>query len=184
MPGADHADEALVEELLPEHRAGLEVGEHADADVDLALGELALDVVAAERTHQEVGAGGLGAEAGQQRRDHHQRAEIDAGDREGTAGRAGLEGLWLGEGAVDLAERAADGSDQLLGAGRREHASRRAHQQRVAEELAEAAQGMAHRRLGEADPRRGAGDAALDDERLEDDQRLRSVAERRGGDIA
>jgi len=73
----------------------------------------------------------------------------------------GCERLRFGEGAREADQTAAQGNGQGFGAGREHHAATAANQERVAEELAEATEGVAHRRLSDAGALGGLCDASL-----------------------
>ena len=64
------------------------------------------------------------------------------------------------------------GSASGEGAGRGAHALRGAGQELVAEQRAQAGEVVAHRRLAEPDAGRGAGDAALGQQRVEGDEQV------------
>jgi hypothetical protein len=71
-----------------------------------------------------------------------------------------------------LSEAGAHGAAQLLGPGRRDHAAGGPLEERISEDCAQAGQGVAHRRLAEADPRGGATDATFIQQGFERDQQV------------
>ena len=73
---------------------------------------------------------------------------------------------------TDVLERSLERRRHRLGAGRRSHAARRADEQRIAEELAEARERVAHRGLRESDTRRRSRDVSLGQERAQRDEQV------------
>ena len=80
---------------------------------------------------------------------------------EHAIGGARIEGLFPRHQRLDLGKRNPHRVNERQGAGRRAHAVRGAREEFVAKQRAQARKVVAHRRLPNADPRRGAGDAAL-----------------------
>ena len=74
--------------------------------------------------------------------------------------------------AVDVRQCVAHQGRQFQGALRWRHTLRGAHQQRVAEQLAQAAQAVAHGRLGQIQLLRRLGHAALAQQRIQVDQKI------------
>ncbi len=78
-----------------------------------------------------------------------------------------IEGLAGDQAVFDLLQRMTDRSLQRQGSRRRLHGPADAHQQRVIEQLAQATQGIAHRRLAEGQALGGTRDVALTQQGVE-----------------
>jgi hypothetical protein len=83
-------------------------------------------------------------------------ADIGHGDREAARAGERIEGAALVQGQRDLGQRGAHGLGQACGKRRRLHALPGAHEQLVAEQLAQARQRVADGRLRQAEAARGA----------------------------
>lgn len=84
----------------------------------------------------------------------------------------GLEAVLAKDDRLELLECRTHRPDQRLGARRQCHALGRTGQDLVAEELAQATEGAAHRRLTDAEMTGGARDAALRQKRIERDEQV------------
>jgi len=80
------------------------------------------------------------------------------------------EALRGGKQQLEPAQRLLCQRGQLQGARSRHHAAGHAHEQLIAQRLAQAGQGVAEGRLAEVQPGRGAGDAALGHQRVKNHQ--------------
>jgi hypothetical protein len=92
--------------------------------------------------------------------------------RKGALGRAGIEGLAAGQERLHLGERGPHGLGERQRPGGGPHPLGPAGEQLVAEQGAQAGEIVAHRRLAEPDPGRGAGDAALREQGVEGDEEV------------
>jgi hypothetical protein len=128
--------------------------------------------VTRQRHDGQVHAGGIDPHARKQVRDDHHVEQVGRREPKGPAGRGRVEALRVGERAAQGHQRAAHGHDQALGAGREQHARLAAHEQRVAQEVAQAPERMAHRGLRDAHPLGRTGDAELARERVERDHQV------------
>jgi hypothetical protein len=170
VPPQQHG-EAVAQQHQPGHPRR-RLGQGADRELRAVLVQeverhLAVDVADGER---EAGRG-----AGQlrdQRRPEHQLGVIRHADREVVPRRRRVERPVQGRGRPHRVERRPDRPLELAGERRRLHAGGRALEQLVAEGGAQAAERVADRRLGEAEPGGGAGDVALGRERREDAQEV------------
>lgn len=79
--------------------------------------------------------------------------EISEADGQRALGRCRIKRARASEGGRDLLHRALNGASKLAGTRRRLHPVWRAYEEVVLEEVAEAVEGVAHRRLSDADPR-------------------------------
>ena len=156
-----------MKEALPERGEVVTRVEHAEREIDDAGLELGLDRVEAQRPHQEIDPRRDGRDPREQRRQDHQLSMIDRGDREAARRGCRVEGRAAAERAIDVVERRVDCRRELLGAGSGHHAAWGAHEDRIAEQGAEAVERVAHRRLREPDPLGRARDVALGEERVE-----------------
>ncbi len=96
-----------------------------------------------------------------QRRHADQLDVVGDGDGEALPAGRGIEEIAGIERVFDLLQRIADRRFQAQCARRRLHGAADAYQQRVVEQLAQAIEGIADRRLAERQPLCGAGDVAF-----------------------
>ena len=108
-----------------------------------------------------------GGKAADQRADEHKQAVVGAAHRECHMVAAGVEAVPVVQGVLDEAQRLLNGLAERFGTRGRHQRQALAHQQRVAKELAEAGEGVAHARLAQPDPVRGPGDTAFGEQRVE-----------------
>ena len=93
--------------------------------------------------------------------------EIGQADRQRALGRCRIERQRVGKSGRDFLHRTLDRTGELAGARRRLHAAGGANEEIILEEVAQAVEGVAHRRLGDADARRGKLHPPLGKQRVE-----------------
>ena len=165
--GADQADH-LVLEQAGHVQALRRLGPVADHHVHIALGQLHFVVrVAVERQDVHGAAGRLGLEMGHQARQEQRVQVVAGGDAEGARGGAGIEMARIAEQALgraqDVGGRLHHAQPRLGGL----HVGARAHQQRIARQVAQALERSGHRRLVHAQAQCGTRDAALGQHRVQ-----------------
>ena len=170
MAGADQADPVLgKQQLLIE--AAAQPGNEADRQVRLADLQSLLGIAVDPRDLQPH----PGRHLAQLRQDPRQQGDV-AGIAQAEAkqplGGGGLEGDLPGYQPAQGFEHLATGGDQGLGLGRGLHAARRAHEQRIAQLLAQLAQPEADGGLALTQLFGGPGHAAGAIEHLEQHQQL------------
>ena len=112
------------------------------------------------------------AKIGEKRRAKQRLDAVGQADAEHAIGGAGIEGSLPRHQRLDLRERDPHRVDERQGSRRWAHAVRRAGEKFVAKQRAQAREVVAHRRLPNADARRGPGDAALRKQSVEGDQQV------------
>ena len=119
----------------------------------------------------------LTAKARQEARQDQMLEELGAGHGELRARGGRYEALGGRKQQLEPAQRFFGQRGKLQRSRRRHHAAGYAHEQLVAERLAKARQGVAEGRLAEVQPGRGAGDAALGHQRVENHQQTLRLIE-------
>jgi hypothetical protein len=146
--------------VLQQHRQVHAVGRFgpvADHHVQVALGQGALEIeLRSEGLQRQAHARRLAADALDHRGHEHRRQVVGRADAELGAAGEGLEALRREGHAVDLGQRGAGVGEQGEGPLGGHHAALLAHQQRVAQDAAQALEGQADRRLGLVELQRGA----------------------------
>ena len=162
---------ALTEQALAEE-AALQLRQQADGDVDAAGFHVFLHGRHDAARDRDPDAGRLQADLGQQRRQEVAFAEIDQPEHELALGARRIEMHLLVHRRADRVHRIGDRLRDLLGQRRRRHALCRAQEQFVAEQAAQPLQGVADRRLRDAQRFGRARHAALDHQLVEDSQQV------------
>ena len=165
--GPHHQRDFLMVQHLTAH-PGLGLGQHGDGQIDMPGFQLLAEGIAdlAEVDGQGRMTGFLQL-ARQHRRQQHPHRE-QPGDAELAPGHGGVEARV--KGAVEQPQCLADGRDDGMGALGWLHAVAGAAKQLVAQQIAQAAQRMAHRRGGDAQPCRRQRHAAVAIERVDSPQ--------------
>ena len=102
-----------------------------------------------------------------QRADEHEQAVVGAAHRERGVVGGGVEAGPVVQGVLDQAERVGDRLAERFGPRGRDQRQALAHQQRVAEQLAQPGERVAHPGLAQPEAARRPGDAALGEQRVE-----------------
>jgi hypothetical protein len=151
-----------------------QIGQHggkiAHGHVGLAIIEQGPGIARGQRQQAYAQARCLARQNRVQRRNQRGSRGIGHGDHERGGGRLGIE--LIGCGTPPDAAGLAYHRPQGLGARRGLHALSLAHQQLVAQDLAQPAHGIADRRLGDAELVRRAREAALGHDLVEDAQQI------------
>ena len=172
VAGGHQAHDLVLEQHRQVH-AVWRLGPVADHHVQVPFRERALEVEAGpERVQAQARLRRLAAEALGHAGDEHRRQVVGRADAELVPGAMRLEGLRRVGHAVDLGKRplgVRHQGERTLG---RHHAALLPHQQRIAEDLAQALQGRAHRGLRLVQAQRGARHAALGDQEHEHAQQV------------
>ncbi len=171
MALAGGAREALREEIHSTDARGV-VDDRAERDVEIA--GLEQPRVAAPR-----GGDDLQRDPRRLARDHLEEwwekqghEEIGRSDHEATLGRRRIERGAALEEPLGVHEQGVEGADQSFGARGQNHPPTRAHEQRIAEQLAQLRQRMAHRRRRHAHPLGCRRHAALAEQPVERDEQV------------
>lgn len=146
--------------------------QHIHRQIERARGQLALQAAAVHAHGRDFHLGGFGRERLHQRRHHGGFHEIAQADDEALLGDLRLEALRVIEDGAELLQRFAQRVDQPLGQRRGHHLVALAFEQRVVEQVAQARQRMADRRLREVQLLGRLGDAALGVDRVQHDQQV------------
>ncbi len=112
------------------------------------------------------------AQALEQRRQDHRLGEVGHADAVGLVRLRRVEDTAFLHRHSQQRQRVAHRADDVLRHRRGRHALSGAHEQRVVEGLAQARQGVGHRRLGDADDLPGAGQVGFGVDRVEDDEKV------------
>lgn len=107
-----------------------------------------------------------------QRREDEQVEQIGRSHPKGALARARFESFFEERGPLEVEQRVSNGTLQGFGPWGERHLGSGAHEQRVAESDAQPAQGVAHRRLAEAQGLGGRGDPARIGEGVEGEQQV------------
>lgn len=146
--------------------------ETAQGEVDLAffqgLGRQAWRQV----LHVDAHARSLLGQARQQTRHQQHLGVVGEGDAETLAAACRLEATTLAQALLDLPQRRADRRLQLQGPRRRLHGAADAHQQRVVEQVTQAIQRVAYRRLAQRQALGGTRHVALAQQHVEHSQQV------------
>ena len=160
MVGAHEAHVGIAEKRGAAHR-GAQRGEEADRQVERAGRQRGGDILDVQARRFQPHAGGFALHPLDQRRQELDLAEVRHVEAE-RAGRGGrVEARAVGERRLEQRQRLPHRPGQLAGEGRRVHAARGAQEERVAEERPQPRERVGHRRLRQAQARRGGRDAAL-----------------------
>src|SRR5690606_33035476 len=141
--------------------------EAAQHQVQFALVQRLHRQARAEVANVDPDARRLVAEAVEQARHAHQLDVIGDGDAKALAAFARFEGLACAQALLQLSQRTADRCLQRQCPRRRLHASANAYQQRVVEQLAQAIQCIAYRRLAQGQAFGGARDVLFAQQGIE-----------------
>jgi hypothetical protein len=106
----------------------------------------------------------------EERREQDELAKVGGGQGEDLIAARGIEASMPDEGAIQIGQDALEHRPHGQRPRGRGEAAPGAHEQRISGGRAQAAQGVAGRRLAEADPGCGSGDATLAEERVEETQ--------------
>ncbi len=132
----------------------------AEGQVQPAVLERRRDGIGRQLHRLDAHARRLAADDGHQRRQEFVGADVAHVHDEAALRMRGVEGLGLVQRHVELAQGRLHLARQLVGLGRRLHATRAAREQRVAQRQPQPGERMAHRRLAEAQRLGGTADAA------------------------
>jgi hypothetical protein len=162
----DAADPAVGEQPQAGQRHLGHDLDRLDHQVGLALAEQA-DRVRSARQHLDGQAGSGRGQPPHQRADEHEQAVVRAAHRERGLVGGGVESRPVVQCVLDQAERVGHRLAERFGARGRDQRQALAHQQRVAEQLAQPGERVAHPGLTQPDPFGRPGDAALGEQRVE-----------------
>ena len=171
MSGAHGADETVFEQLDVAHLR-VAVERHVHREIQLAGGQLAGGFPAPRQGAFDAHLRRQAAETLEQRRQQQRLAEVGHADAEGLGGLGGDEGAAFLHRHPQQLERLTHRPDDVLRHGGGHHALGGAHEQRVVEGLAQARQGIGHRRLGDADDLPGAGQVGFAVDGIENDEQV------------
>ncbi|MPN10931.1 hypothetical protein SDC9_158228 [bioreactor metagenome] len=146
-------------------------GKIAHGHIGLAIIEQGSWIARGQRQQAYAQARSLARQNRVQRRNQRGSRGIGHGDHERGGGRLGIELIGC-ECTLQMLQGLAYHRPQGLGTRRRLHALSLAHQQLVAQDLAQPAHGIADRRLGDAELVRRAREAALGHDLVEDAQQI------------
>ena len=167
--GAQYPDPGLLKQGFADKGLG-HAPEAADRQIDAAR-EQRFGHSHIARPDPEFGIRRLSPQAGDEARHQHRADILAAGDREAPLRPLGHE-LDRSQRELELQQPLPQARRNFGGARRRPHAVCYAHEQFIAEHVAQPVQRVADRRLAEPEPLSGAGNAALLDQCVEDAQKV------------
>jgi len=168
---AHQADIALAEQALLEE-TGLQPGQQANGQVHPAVGQVVLERGGGAAHRAQAHAGRRLAQVPEQARQEVDLADVGHPHGEGPLAGGGVKVAALLQRAADQTQGLAHRFAQLLRIGRGLHAARRAHEELVAQQLAQPRQRIAHRGLRDAQLERHPRDAAVFQQVVEDLQQV------------
>ncbi|OMP13403.1 hypothetical protein COLO4_01743 [Corchorus olitorius] len=167
--------------LRARRQVGQRGGEVAHGHVGLAGLQQAARVARGQRQHADADAGRLALQQAEHGRNQRGGRGVGHGQHKGGGGGGGVEFAWR-QRVLQLLQRLADHGPQRQRARRGLHALALAHQELVAQRLAQAAQRIAHGRLGDGQLVGRPREAALRHHLVEDAQQVQiQCAEVQGG---